>query len=71
MFVRAPLQIAGDADVEDAVSAIGYDIDKSAHPSNLSKAWMAGTSPAMTNLKARKVARHPQFVTTTRASTSV
>src|ERR1700733_12952941 len=47
MFIGASTDVRGDAGVENAVRAVGYDVDPAAGHSRLT-AWMAGSSPAMT-----------------------
>jgi hypothetical protein len=55
MFIAAPDEVAGDADVKRTIAAVSHYVNKAAtHHTNLSslassKTWMAGTSPAMTN----------------------
>jgi hypothetical protein len=49
MFVTAMDEVAGDADVENAISSVTHEVNITGlHEPDLSKAWMAGTSPAMT-----------------------
>jgi hypothetical protein len=49
MLVAATNEIAGDTDVQYAIAAIAHEVNKTGlHAAILSKAWMAGTSPAMT-----------------------
>ena len=48
VLVGPTWQIAGDADIQDAVASLGHDVNETPrHALNL-KTWMAGTSPAMT-----------------------
>ena len=47
MFMGASTDVGGDASVENAVRAVGHDVDPAAGHSRLT-AWVAGSSPAMT-----------------------
>src|SRR3981189_718091 len=48
VLIGATWQIAGDADIQDAVASVGHDVNETPrHALNL-KTWMAGASPATT-----------------------
>ena len=48
MFIGAPSDVGGDARIENAVRAVGHDVDPAARHLRVT-AWMAGSSPAMTD----------------------
>jgi len=48
VLIGATWQIAGDADIQDAVASIGHDVNETPRHALKLKTWMAGTSPAMT-----------------------
>ena len=48
MFMAAPDEVAGDADVKRTIAAIGRYVNKAATHHTNQQTWMAGTSPAMT-----------------------
>jgi hypothetical protein len=47
MLVGAAADVGGDAGIEDAVGAVGHDVNPAAGHWGIT-AWMAGTRPAMT-----------------------
>jgi hypothetical protein len=47
MLVGASTDVGGDASLENAVRAVGHDVNPAARHSRVI-AWMAGSSPAMT-----------------------
>ena len=47
VFIGAPTDVGRDAGVENAVGAVGHDVDPAAGHWRII-AWMAGSSPAMT-----------------------
>jgi hypothetical protein len=48
MFIGAACDVGRHAGVENAIRAVGHDVDPAAGHSRVN-AWMAGSSPAMTN----------------------
>jgi hypothetical protein len=49
MLMASTRKITGHADVKSAIATIAHEINKaSSHKKTMNKAWMAGTSPAMT-----------------------